>query len=137
MNKQQVKDICAKYPQLELEVVHERVTPFYRCFVKNITAIDEEGDRVLLFGYNTGDNTVKYSRYVSLNLAQFTDGVGETEVVFPEPYNEITKAEELEKEIKISLLSIRLLEEAKKKFNSNLKKLELESDFEQGENNEE
>ena len=136
MDKQQVKDICAKYPQLELEVVHEEIVPFYRCYVKNITGIDEEGDRVLLFGYNTGDNSVKYSRFVSLNLAQFINGIGETEIFFPEPYDEITKPEELEKEIKISLLSIRVLEEAKKKFNSNLKKLELESDFEQGENNE-
>ena len=135
MDKQQVKDICAKYPQLELEVVHEEIVPFYRCYVKNITGIDEEGDRVLLFGYNTGDNSVKYSRYVSLNLAQFS--VYESETFFPEPYNEIDTPEELEKEIKISLLSIRVLEEAKKKFNSNLKKLELESDFEQGENYEE
>ena len=85
-----------------------------------------------MFGYSTSEDHVKYSRYVSLNLAQI-DGEGETEITFPDPYNEIYQPEQLEKEIQISLLSIRVLEEAKKKFNSNLKKLELESDFKQGE----
>ena len=132
MEEQQVKDICAKFPELELEISHDDVIPFYRCYVKSVTAVDESYDRVLLFGYSTGEEHVKYSRYVSLNLAQI-DGEGETEVTFPDPYNEIYQPEMLEKEIQISLLSIRVLEEAKKKFNSNLKKLELESDFKQGE----
>ena len=135
MEEQQVKDICAKFPELELEISHDDVMPFYRCYVKNVNAVDDSYDRVILFGYSTSEDSVKYSRYVSLNLAQI-DGEGETEVTFPDPYNEIYLPEKLEKEIKISLLSIRVLEEAKKKFNSNLKKLELESDFEQGENNE-
>ena len=135
MEEQQVKDICAKFPELELEVLENEMAPFYRCYVKNINAVDESYDRVILFGYSTSENSVKYSRYVSLNLAQI-DGEGETEVTFPDPYNEIYQPEQLEKEIQISLLSIRVLEEAKKKFNSALKKLELESDFEQGENNE-
>ena len=134
MEEQQVKDICAKFPQLELEVSHEDLIPFYRCYVNNITGFDDEGDRVILFGYSTGEDHVKYSRFITLNLAQFKDGIGETEVTFPEPYDEIYLPEVLEKEIKISLLSISVLEEAKKKFNSTLKKLELESDFEQGEN---
>ena len=135
MEEQQVKDICAKFPELELEISHDDVMPFYRCYVKNVNAVDDSYDRVILFGYSTSEDSVKYSRYVSLNLAQI-DGEGETEVTFPDPYNEIYLPEKLEKEIKISLLSIRVLEEAKKKFNSNLKKLELESDFEQGENDE-
>lgn len=135
MEEQQVKDICAKFPQLELEVSHDDVMPFYRCYVKNVNAVDDSYDRVILFGYSTSEDSVKYSRYVSLNLAQI-DGEGESEVTFPDPYNEIYLPEKLEKEIKISLLSIRVLEEAKKKFHSNLKKLELESDFEQGENDE-
>ena len=135
MEEQQVKDICAKFPELELEVLENEMAPFYRCYVKNINAVDESYDRVILFGYSTSENSVKYSRYVSLNLAQI-DGEGETEVTFPDPYNEIYQPEQLEKEIKISLLSIRVLEETKKKFNSQLKKLELESDFEKGENNE-
>ena len=132
MEEQQVKDICAKFPELELEVLENEMAPFYRCYVKSVNAVDESYDRVILFGYSTSENSVKYSRYVSLNLAQI-DGEGETEVTFPDPYNEIYHPEQLEKEIQISLLSIRVLEEAKKKFNSNLKKLELESDFEQGE----
>lgn len=129
MNKHQVKEICAKFPELELEVLENEMPTFYRCYVKSVTVCDEEGDRVILFGYSTGEDSVKYSRYVSLNLAQI-NGIGETEVTFPEPYNEITQPDILEKQIKISLLSVRLLEEAKKKFNSNLKKLELDSDFE-------
>lgn len=136
MEEQQVKDICAKFPQLELEVSHEDIMPFYRCYVRNVTGYDEEGDRVILFGYSTSEDSVKYSRFITLNLAQFKDGIGETEVTFPEPYDEIKQPEILEKEIKISLLSISVLEEAKKNFNSRLKKLEIESDFEQGENNE-
>ena len=136
MEESQVKDICAKFPELELDILDDDLVPFYRCYVKSVNAVDEQYDRVLLFGYSTGEDHVKYSRYVSLNLAQFIDDVGETEITFPEPYNEIYNAEKLEKEIQISLLSIRVLEEAKKKFNSALKKLELESDFEQGENNE-
>lgn len=135
MEEQQVKDICAKFPELELEISHDDVMPFYRCYVKNVNAVDDSYDRVILFGYSTSEDSVKYSRYVSLNLAQIV-GEGESEVTFPDPYNEIYLPEKLEKEIKISLLSIRVLEEAKKKFNSNLKKLELESDFEQGENDE-
>ena len=135
MEENQVKEICAKFPELELEVLENEMAPFYRCYVKNINAVDESYDRVILFGYSTSENSVKYSRYVSLNLAQI-DGEGETEVTFPDPYNEIYQPEQLEKEIQISLLSIRVLEETKKKFNSALKKLELESDFEQGENNE-
>ena len=133
MEESQVKDICAKFPELELDILDDDLVPFYRCYVKSVNAVDEQYDRVLLFGYSTGEDHVKYSRYVSLNLAQFIDDVGETEITFPEPYNEIYNAEKLEKEIQISLLSIRVLEEAKKKFNSNLKKLELESDFKQGE----
>lgn len=136
MEEQQVKDICAKFPQLELEVSHEDIMPFYRCYVKNVNAVDDSCDRVFLFGYSTSEDSVKYSRYVSLNLAQFKNGIGETEITFPDPYNEIYLPEELEEKIKISLLSISALEEAKKKFNSKLKKLELESDFEQGENDE-
>lgn len=136
MEEYQVKDICAKFPELELEISHDDVIPFYRCYVKNVNAIDDANDRVLLFGYSTGEDCVKYSRYVSLNLAQFINGIGETEITFPDPYNDVYQPEQLEKEIQISLLSIRVLEEAKKKFNSNLKKLELESDFEKGENNE-
>ena len=136
MEDYQVRNICAKFPELELDILDDDIVPYYRCYVKSITAVDEQYDRVLLFGYSTGEDHVKYSRYVSLNLAQFIDGEGETEITFPEPYNEIYNAENLEKEIKISLLSIRVLEEAKKKFNSNLKKLELENDFKQGENNE-
>lgn len=132
MEESQVKDICAKFPELELEISPDSVIPFYRCYVKSVTALDESYDRVLLFGYSSGDDCVKYSRYVSLNIAQI-DGEGETEITFPDPYNEIYLPEKLEKEIQISLLSIRVLEEAKKKFNSNLKKLELESDFKQGE----
>lgn len=136
MEEQQVKDICAKFPELELEISHDDVMPFYRCYMKNVNAVDVSCNRVILFGYSTSEDSVKYSRYVSLNLAQFKNGIGETEITFPDPYNEIYLPEKLEKEIKISLLSIRVLEEAKKKFHSNLKKLELESDFEQGENNE-
>ena len=136
MEEYQVKEICAKFPELELEISHEDVIPFYRCYVKNITTIDDANDRVLLFGYSTGEDCVKYSRYVSLNLAQFINGIGETEITFPDPYNDIYQPENLEKENKISLLSIRVLEEAKKKFNTQHKKLELESDFEKGENNE-
>lgn len=132
MEESQVKEICAKFPELELEVLENEMAPFYRCYVKNITAVDDSYDRVILFGYSTSDDCVKYSRYVSLNLAQI-DGEGETEVTFPDPYNEIYSPETLEKEIQISLLSIRVLEETKKKFNSQLKKLELESDFKQGE----
>ena len=133
MEDYQVRNICAKFPELELDILDDDIVPFYRCYVKSVNAVDESYDRVLLFGYSTGEDHVKYSRYVSLNLAQFIDGEGETEITFPEPYNEIYNAEQLEKEIQISLLSIRVLEEAKKKFNSNLKKLELESDFKQGE----
>jgi len=133
MEDYQVRNICAKFPELELDILDDDIVPFYRCYVKSVNAVDENYDRVLLFGYSTGEDHVKYSRYVSLNLAQFIDGEGETEITFPEPYNEIYNAEQLEKEIQISLLSIRVLEEAKKKFNSNLKKLELENDFKQGE----
>ena len=132
MEEYQVKDICAKFPELELEVLENDMAPFYRCYVKSVTAVDDNYDRVLLFGYSTSEDCVKYSRYVSLNLAQI-DGEGETEITFPDPYNEIYQPEKLEKEIQISLLSIRVLEETKKKFNSQIKKLELESDFKQGE----
>jgi len=135
MEDYQVRNICAKFPELELDILDDDIVPFYRCYVKSVTAVDESYDRVILFGYSTSENCVKYSRYVSLNLAQI-DGEGETEITFPEPYNEIYSPETLEKEIQISLLSIRVLEETKKKFNSQLKKLELESDFKQGENNE-
>lgn len=130
MNKHQVKNICAKFPELEIEIVDEDRVPFYCGYVKCVDAVDGCGKRVLLFGYSTNEDFVKYSRYVTLNLAQFKTGNDETKITFPDPYKEITQPDILEKEIKISLLSIRLLEEAKKKFNSNLKKLELDSDFE-------
>lgn len=126
MNISEIKKICAKFPELELNpdirMCH------YNCYVKNVVATDDVHDRVVLFGYDVEDQTIKYSKFVSLNVSQFDEY--DTEITFPDPYDKIYDAKDLEKKIKITLESIRLLEETKKKIKSKMKQLELEKDFE-------
>lgn len=126
MNISEIKKLCAKFP--ELEINPDFRMNHYNCYVKNVNATDDVHDRVVLFGYDVEDQTVKYSKFVSLNVSQFDEY--DTEITFPDPYDKIYDVKELEKKIKITLESIRLLEETKKKIKSKMKQLELEKDFE-------
>lgn len=127
MKEYEVKNVCDKFPELELVNTGPEYLKFYSCFVKNINAEDDGGDRVILFEYNISDPGVKYSKYVTLNLSQMNDEP--SEISFSDDFYYIYDAEELETKIRMSLHSIKMMEQIKKKFISDIKQIELEKDF--------